>query len=149
MQFEAVAVRSGEGDEPVKPPTSATRPYGFYSPVARAGNVVFTAGELAFSSVIGGVVGAWENDDGRSLVHQARFVAQRIKALFAAAGVTPTHIARLNVYLRDRALAEAWTRLTLDELGNPDPAIVETTVLDCGPYESCLFELDGVGEVAT
>lgn len=145
MQFEAVAARSGEA-EPVKPPTSATRPYGFYSPVARAGNVVFTAGELAFSSDIGGVVGAWENDDGRSLVHQARFVARRVKALFAAAGVTPAHIARLNVYLRDRALAEAWARLTLEELGNSDPAIVETTVLDCGPYESCLFELDGVGE---
>jgi hypothetical protein len=36
--------------------------------------------------------------------------------------------------------------LTLEEVAGADPAIVETTVLDCGPYESCLFELDGVGE---
>jgi enamine deaminase RidA (YjgF/YER057c/UK114 family) len=114
--------------------------------VARAGDVVFTAGELAYSSDIGGVVGAWENDVGRSLVHQARFVAGRIVALFAAAGVEPAGIKRLNLYLRDRAHSEAWRRLTLEELGEADPSIVETTVLDCGPYETCLFELDGVGE---
>lgn len=144
IQFEAIAVR--EGTEISRPSTSATTPYGFYSPVARAGGVVFTAGELAYSSDIGGVVGAWENDAGRSLVHQARFVARRIKSLIEAAGAQPARIARLNVYLRDRALAEAWTRLTLDELAEADPAIVETTVLDCGPYESCLFELDAVGE---
>jgi len=146
LQFEAIAVR--QGVEVSRPPTSATTPYGFYSPIASAGGVVFTAGELAFSSELGGVVGAWENDRGRSLVHQARFVARRIKELFAAAKVQPAGIARLNVYLRDRALAEAWTRLTLEELRGSDPAIVETTVLDCGPYDSCLFELDGVGEAA-
>lgn len=146
LQFEAIAVR--QGVDVSRPPTSSTTPYGFYSPIATAGGVVFTAGELAFSSEIGGVVGAWENDPGRTLVHQARFVARRIKALFAAAKVQPAGIARLNVYLRDRALAEAWTRLTLEELGGSDPTIVETTVLDCGPYESCLFELDGVGAVA-
>jgi enamine deaminase RidA (YjgF/YER057c/UK114 family) len=146
LQFEAIAVSGGV--EVSRPPTSATTPYGFYSPVACAGGVAFTAGELAFSSEIGGVVGSWENDPGRSLVQQARFVARRIKALFAAGKVEPAGIARLNVYLRDRAFAEAWTRLTLEELGGSDPAIVETTVLDCGPYESCLFELDGVGAVA-
>ena len=146
LQFEAIAVHKGV--DVSRPTTSATTPYGFYSPIASASGVAFTAGELAFSSEIGGVVGAWENDPGRSLVHQARFVARRIKALFAAAKVQPAGIARLNVYLRDRALAEAWTRLTLQELGDSDPAIVETTVLDCGPYESCLFELDGVGAVA-
>jgi enamine deaminase RidA (YjgF/YER057c/UK114 family) len=137
-----------QGVDVSSPPTSATTPYGFYSPIASAGGVVFTAGELAFSSEIGGVVGAWENDPGRVLVHQARFVARRIRDLFEAAKVQPAGIARLNVYLRDRALTEAWTRLTLEELGDSDPAIVETTVLDCGPYESCLFELDGVGSVA-
>ena len=146
LQFEGVAVP--QGIDVSRPATSATTPYGFYSPIASAGGVVFTAGELAFSSEIGGVVGAWENDPGRSLVHQARFVARRVKALFAAAKVQPAGIARLNVYLRDRALTEAWTRLTLEELKGSDPAIVETTVLDCGPYESCLFELDGVGAVA-
>ena len=55
---------------------------------------------------------------------------------------------RLNVYLRNRGHGEAWRRLTLDELAGADPAIVETTVLDCGPYESCLFELDAVGEAS-
>ncbi len=73
-------------------------------------------------------------------------MAHRISALFAAAGVEPAGIRRLNVYLRDRAHSEAWRRLTLEELAGADPAMVETTVLDCGPYESCLFELDGVGE---
>lgn len=144
IQFEAVAVRRGE--QISRPPTSATTPYGFYSPIARVGKVAFTAGELAYSSELGGVVGAWENDAGRSLVHQARFVARRIAALFAAAGVRPDGIARLNVYLKDRSHGEAWSRLTLAELEGADPAIVATTVLDCGPYESCLFELDGVGE---
>jgi enamine deaminase RidA (YjgF/YER057c/UK114 family) len=150
LQFESVAVSRGANSELVRFQSSATTPYGFYTPVARAGNVVFTAGELAYSSNIGGVVGAWENNAGRALVSQARFVARRVKALFATGGVEPTGIARLNVYLRDRAFTEAWKRLTLQELEQADPVIVETTVLDCGPYESCLFELDGVGEaVAT
>lgn len=149
LQFEAVAVRQGARAALARFRSPATTPYGFYMPVARAGQVVFTAGELAYSSDIGGVVGAWENDVGRSLVRQARFVAKRVKALFATAGVHPKEIARLNVYLRDRAMAEAWKRLTLLELEQADPAIVETTVLDCGPYESCLFELDGIGEAAS
>jgi enamine deaminase RidA (YjgF/YER057c/UK114 family) len=146
LQFEAIGIRRGASSGPTRVASSATTPYGFYTPVARAGDVVFTAGELAYSSDIGGVVGAWENDVGRSLVHQARFVAGRIVALFAAAGVEPAGIKRLNLYLRDRAHSEAWRRLTLEELGEADPSIVETTVLDCGPYETCLFELDGVGE---
>lgn len=144
IQFEAVSVPRENTIS--RPSTSATTPYGFYSPVARSGNVVFTAGELAYSADIGGVVGAWENDDGRSLVHQARFVARRIKALFDVGGVKPAGIARLNVYLRNRSHAEAWNRLTLQELEDADPTVVETTVLDCGPFEACLFELDGVGE---
>jgi enamine deaminase RidA (YjgF/YER057c/UK114 family) len=146
LQFEAIGIRRGASSGPTRVASSATTPYGFYTPVTRAGDVVFTAGELAFSSDIGGVVGAWENDVGRSLVHQARFVARRIAALFAAAGVGQAGIKRLNVYLRDRAHSEAWRRLTLEELVDADPVIVETTVLDCGPFESCLFELDGVGE---
>lgn len=148
LQFEAIGVRRGATNGLTRVDSSATTPYGFYTPVSRAGDVVFTAGELAYSSDLGGVVGAWENDAGRSLVHQARFVARRVAALFAAAGVEPAGIKRLNVYLRDRAHSEAWRRLTLDELADADPAIVETTVLDCGPYESCLFELDGVGAMA-
>jgi enamine deaminase RidA (YjgF/YER057c/UK114 family) len=148
LQFEAIGIRRGATTEPIRAASSATTPYGFYTPVSRAGDVVFTAGELAYSSDIGGVVGAWENDAGRSLVHQARFVARRIAALFAAVQVEPAGIKRLNVYLRDRGHSEAWRRLTLDELVGADPAIVETTVLDCGPYESCLFELDGVGEAS-
>ena len=149
LQFEAIAVRRGANARLVRFQSSATTPYGFYTPIARAGKVVFTAGELAYSSDIGGVVGGWENDAGRALVSQARFVARRVKALFATAGVGPTGIARLNVYLRDRAFAEAWKRLTLQEFEQADPAIVETTVLDCGPYESCLFEVDGVGEAGS
>lgn len=149
LQFEAIGIRRGAGRQPARVASSATTPYGFYSPVARAGDVVFTAGELAYSSDIGGVVGAWENDAGRSLVHQARLVARRIAAVFAAVGVEAAGIKRLNVYLRDRAYGEAWRRLTLEELAGADPAIVETTVLDCGPYESCLFELDGVGEATS
>lgn len=148
LQFEAIGIRRGANTELTRIASSATTPYGFYTPVARAGHVVFTAGELAYSSDIGGVVGAWENDAGRSLVPQSRFVARRIAALFAAAGVEPGGIKRLNVYLRDRGHSEAWRRLTLEELAGADPAIVETTVLDCGPYESCLFELDGIGEAA-
>jgi enamine deaminase RidA (YjgF/YER057c/UK114 family) len=147
LQFEAIGIRRGATNGPARVASNATTPYGFYMPVARAGEVVFTAGELAYSSDIGGVVGAWENDSGRSLVHQSRFVARRIAALFAAAGVKPAGIRRLNVYLRDRAHTEVWKRLTLDELAGADPAIVETTVLDCGPYESCLFELDGIGAI--
>jgi enamine deaminase RidA (YjgF/YER057c/UK114 family) len=148
LQFEAIGIRHGAATELTRATSSATRPYGFYSPVARAGKVVFTAGELAYSSGIGGVVGAWENDAGRSLVHQTRFVARRIAALFAAAMVEPSGIKRLNVYLRDRAHSEAWRRITFEELAPADPVMVETSVLDCGPYESCLFELDAVGEAA-
>jgi hypothetical protein len=82
LQFEAIGIRRGATNEPSRVASSATTPYGFYTPVARAGDVVFTAGELAYSADIGGVVGAWENHAGRSLVHQARFVARRNRCHF-------------------------------------------------------------------
>jgi hypothetical protein len=53
----------------------------------------------------------------------------------------------LGLFIRDPALREAWERLTLAEFPDADPVIGYTTVKDCGPYESCLFELEAVGEV--
>ena len=146
LQFEAVAAVSGEGERVGFGASDATTPYGFYTPVMRFSGVAFTAGELAYSPEVG-VPGSWEGDDGRALLHQGRFVLKRVRRLFEIAGAEATDVARLNFYVRDRRFAEVLHRLAVDALDGASPAFVDTTVRDCGPYESCLFELDAIAAV--
>jgi enamine deaminase RidA (YjgF/YER057c/UK114 family) len=121
--------------------------FGLYTPVVKAGSLVFTSGELAVSAAFPGVAGAWENDVGRSLAAQTPVVVNRVAAMLGAGGVQPADVVRLGVYPRSRSYMETWCRIARSCLPDANPAIVATTALNVGPYNSCLFELDGVGVV--
>ena len=133
LQFEVIAAVKGAGR---REPYAAGETFAFYTPVVRYRDVVFTSGELAWEP------GAWENDEGRRLVPQARAVLDRLRELLAVAGADAKDLARANFYVRDRRFSETLHRLTEESFGNP--AFVDTTVVDCGPYEVCLFELDAI-----
>lgn len=146
LQFDVVAGVAGGGDRVGFSATDETTPYGFYTPVVSYNGVAFTAGELAFSPSAG-VPGSWESDAGRALLHQARFVIDRVLRLLEIAGAPHDGIARLNFYVRDRRFMDVLLRIADEALEGMPVAVVDTSVRDCGPYESCLFELDAVAEV--
>ena len=82
--------------------------------------------------------GAWRTTRGDA-VPQARAVLDRLRI---GRDGPPNDLARANFYVRDRRFSETLHRLTEESFGNP--AFVDTTVVDCGPYKVCLFELDAI-----
>jgi enamine deaminase RidA (YjgF/YER057c/UK114 family) len=152
LAFDVVALAGGPLRREEVDLSSLTAPYGFYLLAARAGKVMFTAGELPYVKRLGGdprggAVGTWDEDPGHGLAAQTRDVVSRLAEILELAGPGPSGLRRLGLALRDRRHLEAWTRLALAELPGADPLVVETVVLDAGPYPTCLFELDAVVEL--
>jgi len=152
LTFDVIALADGPlRREPVDL-SALTAPYGFYMLAARAGQVMFTAGELPYVKGLGGdprggALGTWDEDPGYGLPLQTRAVVGRLREILEHSGAGTAGLRRLGLSLRDRSHLTAWERLALAELPGADPIVVETSTEDAGPYPTCLFELDSVAEL--
>jgi 2-iminobutanoate/2-iminopropanoate deaminase len=73
----------------------APPPAGPYSPAVRAGNFVFTAGQIALDPETGSVI------PEKDIASQTRRVLMNIKNVLSATGASLSSVVRTTVYLKD------------------------------------------------
>src|SRR5688500_18508889 len=102
---------------PYKPviPKGAPPPLAPYSPGARAGNLVFTSGELALGTD-GQLVGAGD------VAAQTRHVLRSIQAIVEAAGGTMRDVAFNQIFLKDMGDYAAMNRVYAEFFPKDPPA---------------------------
>ena len=93
----------------------APRPIGPYSPVIRAGNLLFISGQIPFNAETGTLVAG-------GIDAQTEQAMRNLGALLAAAGAGFEHLVRTTVFLLDMndfaAMNEAYAKF----VGDPPPA---------------------------
>ena len=128
--------------EPVNPP-SLVRPVGFsHGYLARGGNVVFLAGQVAIDGA-GRVVGRGD------VVEQFRQVCVNLRAVLEAAGGGLADIVSLTIYVLDvgayRANRKAIGGVYRDLFGKHFPAMTLVGVRDLfDAPDGCEIEIQGV-----
>ena len=107
-------------------PEGWPRPKGYSNGIAAKGETLFLAGQIGW-----GTDGKLVSDE---LVPQFEKALENVKAVLAAAGAKPEHLARITIYVTDktayrestRAIGEAWRRI----LGPVFPAMSLLQVAD-------------------
>ena len=107
-------------------PEGWPRPRGYSNGVVTQGRTVFIAGQIGWDTS-----GKLVSDE---MVPQFERALENVKAVLAAAGGVPEHIARVTIYVTDktvynagaRAIGEAWRRI----LGPVYPAMSLVQVAD-------------------
>jgi len=114
------------------------RPKGYANAIAAKGEIVFVAGQIG-----------WGTDEklvSDELVPQFEKALENMKAVLAAAGAKPEHLARVTIYVTDktayrestRAIGDAWRRI----LGAVFPAMSLVQVADL-LEDGALVEIEG------
>jgi len=116
--------RLPEGLQPPRPP---------YSPVVVSGDLVFTAGQVAFDADGNLVPGGIEE--------QTRQVLANVEACLRAAGCGMDDVLKVSVFLTDLGDFEAFNRVYAERFEGPYP--VRTTVR-AGLADGLLVEIDVV-----
>ena len=93
----------------------APRPIGPYSPVIRAGNLLFLSGQVAIDPATGALV-----DGGIGI--QTEQVMRNIGALLEAAGAGFEHVVRTTVFLADMNEFAAMNECYAKFVSDPPPA---------------------------
>jgi 2-iminobutanoate/2-iminopropanoate deaminase len=104
-----------------------------YSPVVLAGDLIFTAGQVAMDAN-GDIVGA-------DIVEQTRQVMQNLRACLAAAGATTDDIVKTTVFLTDLANFEGFNAEYARHLSAPYPA---RSTVQAGLAPGSLVEIEAV-----
>ena len=94
-------------------------PGGAYSPVLRAGDFIFVAGQTPRNPASGAI----ESD---TIEDQTRQVLENIKQLLAAAGAGMADVVKATVHLSDMSLFQQYNAVYSEYF--PDPKPVRTTV---------------------
>jgi 2-iminobutanoate/2-iminopropanoate deaminase len=97
----------------------APKAIGPYSQAIRAGNVIYTSGQIALDPATGALV---EGD----FAAQAHRVFENLKAVLAAGGATFNNVAKATVYLTDLANFTTLNEIYASYFGDTKPA--RTTV---------------------
>jgi len=94
---------------------NAAKPIGPYSPAIRAGNLLFTSGQVGFDPATGALV------DG-DISAQTDQVMRNIGALLKAAGTDFAHVVRTTVFLADMGEFAAMNAVYGRYMVDPPPA---------------------------
>ena len=120
------------------------KPLAHYTPVARAGDFVFAAGQIA-SDYRTGVAPEARVDPafpyyGSDIKCQARYILQNLQKTFAAAGTSFDHVVKAQVFLADLNCFSAFDEVWREFFPTPPP---RTTVGTTGLLvPGCLVEVD-------
>lgn len=93
----------------------APKAIGPYSQAIRAGNVIYTSGQIALDPATGNLV---EGD----FAAQARRVFENLRAVLAAAGAGFSNVAKATVYLTDLANFATLNEIYASYFGDTKPA---------------------------
>jgi len=116
----------------------APKAIGPYSQAIRAGNVIYTSGQIALDPATGALV---EGD----FAAQAHRVFENLKAVLAAGGATFANVAKATVYLTDLANFTTLNEIYASYFGATKPA--RTTVGVAQLPKGGLVEIDLVAIV--
>lgn len=116
----------------------APKAIGPYSQAIRAGNVIYTSGQIALDPATGALV---EGD----FAAQANRVFENLKAVLAAGGATFANVAKATVYLTDLANFTTLNEIYASYFGATKPA--RTTVGVAQLPKGGLVEIDLVAIV--
>jgi len=111
----------------------APKAIGPYSQAIRAGNVIYTSGQIALDPATGALV---EGD----FAAQAHRVFENLKAVLAAGGATFSNVAKATVYLTDLANFATLNEIYASYFGDTKPA--RTTVGVAQLPKGGLVEID-------
>jgi reactive intermediate/imine deaminase len=111
----------------------APKAIGPYSQAIRAGNVIYTSGQIALDPATGALV---EGD----FTAQAHRVFENLKAVLAAGGATFSNVAKATVYLTDLANFTTLNEIYASYFGATKPA--RTTVGVAQLPKGGLVEID-------
>jgi reactive intermediate/imine deaminase len=111
----------------------APKAIGPYSQAIRAGNVIYTSGQIALDPATGALV---EGD----FAAQAHRVFANLKAVLAAGGATFSNVAKATVYLTDLANFTTLNEIYASYFGTTKPA--RTTVGVAQLPKGGLVEID-------
>lgn len=111
----------------------APKAIGPYSQAIRAGNVIYTSGQIALDPATGALV---EGD----FAAQANRVFENLKAVLAAGGATFANVAKATVYLTDLANFTTLNEIYASYFGATKPA--RTTVGVAQLPKGGLVEID-------
>jgi reactive intermediate/imine deaminase len=111
----------------------APKAIGPYSQAIRAGNVIYTSGQIALDPATGALV---EGD----FAAQAHRVFENLKAVLAAGGATFSNVAKATVYLTDLANFTTLNEIYASYFGATKPA--RTTVGVAQLPKGGLVEID-------
>lgn len=111
----------------------APKAIGPYSQAIRAGNVIYTSGQIALDPATGALV---EGDFSK----QAHRVFENLKAVLAAGGATFSNVAKATVYLTDLANFNTLNEIYASYFGATKPA--RTTVGVAQLPKGGLVEID-------
>ncbi len=101
------------------------RPLAHYTPAARAGDLVFAAGQLA-SDFKTGVAPAARIDPafpyyGSAIKKQTRYVLENLKRTFVAAGTSLEHVVKAQVFMTDLVNFDAFDEVWREFFPTPPP----------------------------
>ena len=117
-------------------PQGVVTPRAPYSPVIRSGDLVYTAGQVAFD-VNGDVVPG-------GVAEQSRQVLANLEACLAAAGCTLDDVLKVNVFLVDLAEFAEFNEVYRAAFTEPYPA---RTTVQAGLVEPFRVEIEAVARV--
>ncbi len=129
------------------PVPTIPQPLAHYTPVTRAGDLVFAAGQIA-SDYRTGVAPEARVDPafpyyGSDIKRQARYILDNLQKTFQAAGTSLANVVKAQVFLTDLALFGAFDEVWREFFPAPPP---RTTVGTTGLLvPGCLVEIDLVG----
>ena len=125
------------------------RPIANYTPVVRAGQFVFAAGQVA-SDFKTGVAEAARVPAafpyyGSDIERQTRFILDNLRRTFEAAGSSLDNVVKAQVFIRSLALFDQFDEVWKEYFPSPPPR----TTVQCGALliPDCLVEIDLIGIV--
>lgn len=111
---------------------------GPYSQAVKAGNVIYTSGQVSLDPKTGELVSG-------DFAAQARRVFENLRAVLRAGGADFRNVARANVYLTDLGNFQALNAIYAEYFGNHKPA--RTTVQVAGLPKGAALEIDLIAVV--
>lgn len=122
--------------------TTAAAPaaIGPYSQAIRAGNLIFTAGQIPLDPVTQQVVSS-------GIVEQTTRVLENLKAVLEAGGSSLDRVVKATVFLKDMDDFAAMNQVYTEYLGKQGAPPARTTVAVAGLPRNALVEIEFVAEV--
>lgn len=119
---------------------SAPKPIGPYSQAVRVGDLLFLSGQIPLDPSSGVLVGS-------DAAEQTSQVLRNLGAVLAAAGCTPTDVAKTTIFLTDLADFAAVNAIYGEMFGVDGPAPARSTVQVSALPRGCRVEIEAIARI--